>query len=92
MKIRLALVMFMMTLLASCSRLPSSILDDMTCDAPCWQGIVVGETSKDEALQIIEQMPEVQKETIRSWSEDSISWHYQNVREGGDLYSSTRTE
>jgi hypothetical protein len=81
MKIRLALVLFIMTLLASCSRLPSVVLDDLVCDAPCWQGIVVGETSQDEALQIIERMPQVQNETIRSWRNGSISWNYQGVKE-----------
>jgi hypothetical protein len=81
MKIRTVLVLFTMTLLASCSRTPSSVLDDLTCDVPCWKGIVVGETSQDEALKIIEQIPEVQKETIRSWSEGSISWNYQGVKE-----------
>jgi hypothetical protein len=86
MKIRLALVLFTMTLLASCSRTPSSVLDDPTCDVPCWKGIVVGETSQDEALQILEQIPEIQKESLESLSQGSISWHYQGVREwGGSL-------
>jgi hypothetical protein len=81
MKIRLALVLFTMNILVSCTGSPSSILDGKTCDAPCWRGIVVGETSQDEALQILEQMPQVQNETIRSWRNGSISWNYQGVKE-----------
>jgi hypothetical protein len=81
MKIRLALVLFTMTLLASCSRTPSSVLDDPTCDAPCWRGIVVGETTRDEALQILTVIPEVEKETLESWSSNYIFWRYQGVRE-----------
>jgi hypothetical protein len=81
MKIRLALVLFTMTLLASCSRLPSVVLDDLVCDAPCWQGIVVGETSQDEARQIIKQIPELEKESLKSVPQNIIYWRYQGVRE-----------
>jgi hypothetical protein len=87
MNIRLALVLFTMTLLASCSRTPSSVLDDLTCDVPCWKGIVVGETSKDEAIEILKQIPEIQKETLQLGSTDVIGWNYKGVRESdGALY------
>jgi hypothetical protein len=81
MKIRLALVLFTMNILVSCSGSPSSILDGKTCDAPCWRGIVVGETTRDEALQILTVIPEVEKETLESWSSNYIFWRYQGVRE-----------
>jgi hypothetical protein len=87
MKFRLALVLFAMNILVSCSRTPSSVLDDPTCDVPCWKGIVVGETSKDEALEILKQIPEIQNETFRLGSTDVIGWNYQGVRESdGALY------
>jgi hypothetical protein len=81
MKIRLALMLFTMTLLASCSRLPSVVLDDLVCDVPCWRGIVVGETSQDEAFQILKQIPEVEKESLESVPQNIIYWRYQGVIE-----------
>lgn len=43
---------------------PSLLQDWMEhapCDAPCWQGITPGETTAEQALEILENLPEVEK-------------------------------
>ena len=49
-----------------------SILEDSSCDLPCWNNIVAGQTSQDEVLQILSSLPVVDQESIlvmdRPWN------------------------
>jgi hypothetical protein len=42
-----------------------SILDRSSCDLPCWNGIIVGKTTEEDALKIIKNLPDVNRESIR---------------------------
>jgi hypothetical protein len=53
------------------------------CQPPCWQNIIPGETTLDEAVNILENSPDL---TVISKSEYSVSWVFnQNKDEGGTL-------
>ena len=58
-------------LLMSCTTLgtPPSILDDSSCDAPCWNGITVGVTTGEEMLAILRELPNVDQNiaTLSPW-------------------------
>ena len=52
---------------SSCSWLSGdqrSVLDDSSCDLPCWNNIVAGQTSEQEVLQILSGLPVVDQESI----------------------------
>lgn len=67
MKLRLLPIFIVVLLLASCGPTPqlrndnflrdTSFLTDDPCEAPCWRGIIPGETSWSDALTIIEDDP-----------------------------------
>lgn len=53
------------------------------CYPPCWQNITPGVTTVDEAVAILENLPEIK---ITSKSEFGVSWDFvQNEDEGGTL-------
>jgi len=41
-----------------------SILDGSTCELPCWFGIIVGETKKEELLKIIKNIPNLDPQSV----------------------------
>ncbi len=41
-----------------------SLLSDIPCAAPCWQGIVPGKTSRSQALQILRNSPYVRDDSL----------------------------
>jgi hypothetical protein len=41
-----------------------SIIDDSSCDAPCWNEITVGVTTKEEMLAILKELPNVDTDSI----------------------------
>ncbi len=43
-----------------------SILDKSTCKLPCWNGVFAGQTTEDELLNILENLPDIDPETIRN--------------------------
>lgn len=43
-----------------------SILDRSSCKLPCWNDIVAGQTTEDELLDILANLPDVDPESIRS--------------------------
>lgn len=80
------------TVLASCSKAPSVVLADNTCEAPCWRGIEVGKTTQEEVLNAISLMSDIQQSTINHQTsfvpmvEEIIYWNFQGVAEiNGDL-------
>jgi len=42
-----------------------SFMTDIPCTAPCWQGIVPGETSRSQAMQILEDSPYIRKGSLQ---------------------------
>lgn len=43
-----------------------SILDKSTCEFPCWNGIVVGETTEHDLLKILSDSPEIDQASIKN--------------------------
>lgn len=55
------------------------------CQPPCWQNITPGVTTKDQAVAILESMPDT---TIRSNGEDGVDWRFGSTpNRGGWLYA-----
>lgn len=63
-KILLVISLFMM----SCGDLSNevSILDKSNCKYPCWNDIVVGETTEDSLLKILDDLPEINQSSIKN--------------------------
>lgn len=56
-----------------------SLLTDVPCAAPCWQGIVPGTTTSSQALEILEDSPYVKQSSIRAGSRNGsgrATWYY----------------
>jgi hypothetical protein len=82
MKLRILylIVVLLLTLfVVACQPLPSMI-DDNSCSAPCWTGIIPGETNREEALEILKSSSLIKQDTITSANSqdnpyhDQISW------------------
>lgn len=43
-----------------------SVLDTSTCRLPCWNDIVAGQTTEDELLKTLANLPNVDSESVRS--------------------------
>lgn len=77
----------LLAILVSCSRTPSVILEDNTCDVPCWRSIEVGKTTQKEAINIVAKMPDIQEDSIVQektylpMMEDAVYWKFQGVAE-----------
>ena len=52
------------SLLTACERGPSTILDNTSCEPPCWNQIRPGYTSTSEALTRLENLPTVSAQSI----------------------------
>lgn len=61
------LVLFCVLVLTACSGKKSVIMDDTTCDAPCWRNIRLGETDAVHAMQLLRQMKDVDPKSIKHW-------------------------
>jgi hypothetical protein len=63
---RVNLLIALTLILASCTILGEqpSVLDDSNCEAPCWNGIVVGVTTSEEMLAILKELPIVDQDSI----------------------------
>jgi len=58
--------------ISACNLKPFQLETDQDCSSPCWHHIVPGQTTKQEMLSILEQIPEVQAGSI--WSKGE-SWN-----------------
>jgi len=57
-------------------------LTQPTCKVPCWQGITLGVTTKDEAVAILKEMPY----TIITYNvRDAVEWDFETNQTGGWL-------
>jgi hypothetical protein len=75
-------------LLTSCSRKPSVILEDNTCDAPCWRGIVPGQSTIENVEVILDSMTDIHppvgpENTLANnpYYEKQIGWEFDSVTE-----------
>jgi hypothetical protein len=81
------LVFFCALVLTACSGNNMAIIEDTTCGSHCWRNIVLGETNPDQAVQLLQQMPDMDLQTIRQIqksqeNEDIVRAGFQGAREG----------
>jgi hypothetical protein len=50
-----------------------SFIDGTPCEPPCWHGIILDKSNRDDVYETIESLPFVKSESIREWSSNS-SW------------------
>jgi hypothetical protein len=62
------LILLIFLLITACVSGPDerSILDRSDCVLPCWNGIVTGQTTEDDLLKILENLPDVDPKTVRT--------------------------
>jgi hypothetical protein len=60
-------VFFCALLLTACSGKKSVLMNDTTCDAPCWRNIRLGETDAVQAMHLLQQMEDVDPKSIKHW-------------------------
>lgn len=76
-------------LLAACSLGESRLLADTTCEPPCWEGIIPGDTQEEDALARLREVPGIVRSSIRSVTVDEdrsyVSWIFRGARESGRL-------
>jgi hypothetical protein len=58
-------VLLMAFLIASCSGKESVVIEDSTCEVPCWRNILVGKTEIASTKKLLRQMPDVETDSIR---------------------------
>lgn len=63
---KLILLMFLFVVACVTSTDESSILDKSSCKLPCWNNIIVGQTTENELLQTLEHLPDVDQESIQN--------------------------
>jgi hypothetical protein len=52
-------------LASSCADNQISILKESSCELPCWNNIIAGQTSEHDVIQIISNLPIIKKDSIR---------------------------
>lgn len=72
--------------LTACTSKTSVVLQDTSCSAPCWHNIEVGKTNIDQAINLLEQVPEIEPSSIRRGKNyqtmiEGISAGFQNSKE-----------
>ncbi len=93
--IRLIIGLFLLISLAACKQAPDPILSSPMCEPPCWKNLQPGETTEEEAVSILENLPEVDQTTItlrgEPWNifEDTIYFHFNKSEIHGRVYISS---
>jgi len=69
-------LLIMTVLLAGCEARPifTFVVEDTTCEPPCWQGINPGETGREEAIRLLQNIPHVKSETITGNDKDYLGF------------------
>ena len=62
-----------------------SLFTGSPCAPPCWQGIVPGETTAEEAMQIVQSSPYVKRKSIERTGSYTLGaiWAYWKINSGG---------
>jgi hypothetical protein len=88
----LVISLLILILISACSHAPVPILSNSTCEPPCWNNIQPGETTKDEAVLILNGLPEVDRTTItlngEPWDifDDAIYFSFRDSNVVGRMY------
>jgi len=78
----LATCFLLLTSFAACGKISDPVLSNLLCEPPCWKNLQPGETTKEEAVSILENLPEADQATItlrgEPWNifEDTIYFHF----------------
>ena len=92
-KFHLIIITFICLLLfTSCNEIPSAILNDVSCQAPCWRNISMG-MSKDDVISLLNYMKDIQKSTIKikptykNYWDEGVSWDFAGRQENyGEIF------
>ena len=68
---KLFLLILLLVVACGTSSNEGSILDKSSCNLPCWNNIVAGQTTEDELLKILENLPDVDQASIQN---DNRPW------------------
>jgi hypothetical protein len=63
---RLILLIFLLATACDVSPDEQSILDNSSCDLPCWNGIIPGHTTESEFLAVLQSLPDIDADSIQS--------------------------
>jgi hypothetical protein len=63
-KVIILVILFITACTESSSK--GSILDNSSCDLPCWNDIIAGKTTQSELLYILEKLPDVDQKSIQN--------------------------
>lgn len=77
-------VLLILLFISACGELSDeqSILDKSDCDAPCWNGIVAGQTTESEVLKILVSLPDIDPDSVKindgGWDvfDQQIAFHF----------------
>ena len=78
--------------LSACTILPSALLNDAVCSAPCWAGITPGTTTRSQAISLLESSDAVAASSIIETQIDEhtgyVSWLFRpgSKEVGGRLF------
>ncbi len=75
---KILLILICMLFLQSCVPSHSIIESDPSCELPCWRGIRMG-AKYDEVLEIVENMEDVQKTSIKLTERESPSHNVKTI-------------
>jgi hypothetical protein len=81
-----ACLIFIVLCVTSCMPKPSAVVDDASCEAPCWRNISMG-MGETETISLLNKMMDVDKNTIDIKSTSNPFWeeavHWQFSRNEG---------
>ena len=86
--------LFVILISSSCSRNSSVIIDDTSCEAPCWRGVIPGISTIQEVKPLPNSMSDVLVDTIMEiegsknpFLEKGVVWRFTGVDESlGEVY------
>jgi len=88
-KLTIVCIFFAYSIIACSSKSSmETILANNSCTAPCWQGIIPGETKREEVIDLLENIPCVEKASIREADnpfgnyDGAFYWNFLNQEKG----------
>lgn len=84
--------LFMILFLVACKKEPDPILSNLDCELPCWGGVQLGVSNREETLSLLKKIPEVDQESIiadgKPWNifDDVIYFGFNNKKISGRVY------
>ncbi|MCC6958161.1 MAG: hypothetical protein IT316_15270 [Anaerolineales bacterium] len=67
-------------------------LNDPTCLPPCWENIIPGETDIGDSIALLEQVEEINNETIKMFSGDwsEVQWAFKDSSSWGRVWTTKK--